>query len=189
MMMVPTLTDGAARHLGIAEAGKLAALAGEHDDALRHYREALRMAVAAGAPEVFFRHYTQCVLESLERSGSYAEVIEYCERADEHYRGVAHLTAFQRRDHGAMLERLGSVLAKAGRSEEALVLLTRAVDLAGATALPLAVALTDWLRRGLQVDVRRITELQDHHRYFTVRPDLVDASIATALPDPLPRSR
>lgn len=181
-MMVSTLTNGAARHLGIAEAGKLAALAGDHDEALRHYREALRMAVAAGAPEVFFRHYTQCVLESLERSGSYAEVIEYCERADEHYRGFEHLTAFQRRDHGAMLERLGSVLAKAGRPDEALIRLTCALDLAGATALPLAAALADWLRRRLRLDARRITELQERHRYFTVRPGLVESAIATALP-------
>ena len=178
----PTARTG--RHLHIAEAGKVAAIAGDHDEALRHYREALRQAMAESAPEVFFRHYTQCVLESLERTGSYPEVLEYCERADEHYRGIEHLTAFQRRDHGALLERLGAVLAKAGRPDEALTALTRARDIAGPSALPLAEALADWLRRGLRLDPHRITQLQDRHHYFTVRPDLVDASIATALPTP-----
>lgn len=180
-----TATDRArhgVRHLGIAEAGKVAALAGHHTEALRYYREALRLATSSNAPEVFFRHYTQCVLESLERSGSYPEVIEYCTRADEHYRTFAHLTSFQRRDHGATLERLGAVLLKAGRPEDALAALTRAVDIAGAGVLPLAEALTGWLRRGLSADVRRISELQDRHHYFTVRPELVDAALAIELP-------
>ena len=52
-------------HLGIAEAGKVHALAGRHPEALRHYREAIRLAVSSKAPEIFFRHYSQCVLESL----------------------------------------------------------------------------------------------------------------------------
>lgn len=181
-----TAWEHAARHLRIAEAGKVAALAGDHDEALRHYREALRRAVAEGAPEVFFRHYTQCVLESLERTGSYPEVIEYCERADRHYLGVAHLTAFQHRDHAATLERLGAVQAKTGRTDDALTTLDRALDIAGPSALPLAAALADWLRRGFQPDPHRITALQDRHRYFTVRPDLVDAGSATALPVPAP---
>lgn len=170
------------RHLGIAEAGKVAALAGRHTEALRHYREALRLATSTKAPEVFFRHYTQCVLESLERSGSYTEVIDYCTRADEHYTTFHHLTSFQRRDHGATLERLGAVLLKAGRPEDSLAALQRAIDMAGAGALPLAEALTGWLRRGLRIDVRRISELQDRHHYFTVRPELVDASLAIELP-------
>ncbi|WVM91801.1 hypothetical protein ULG90_18100 [Halopseudomonas pachastrellae] len=41
-------------HLGIAEQGKVLALAGRHADALQHYQEALRMAVSSRAPEVFF---------------------------------------------------------------------------------------------------------------------------------------
>ncbi|ATG50808.1 peptidylprolyl isomerase [Brachybacterium vulturis] len=181
--------DTTARHLAIAEAGKVAALAGDHDTALRHYREALRMVMADRTPEVFFRHYTQCVLESLERSGSFPEVIEYCERADAHYCRFERLTAFQQRDHAAMLERLGCVLVKAGRTDDALTALHRALDIAGADALPLGRTLTGWLRRGLHVQTRRLTELQDRHHYFTVRPDLVDAEIATALPASLPHTR
>lgn len=164
-------------HLGIAEAGKVAALAGNHTEALRHYREAIRIAVDGDAPEVHFRHYTQCVLESLERTGSHPEVIDYCQRAESHYRTFPHLNPFQRRDHGSTLERLGAVLAKAGHHDEALTALERAIDTAGPGALPFAEALADWLRRGLHTDARRITDLQERHRYFTVRPGQVDAHL------------
>jgi tetratricopeptide (TPR) repeat protein len=175
-------------HLRIAEAGKVAALAGNHAEALRHYREAIRLSVSTGAPDVFFRHYTQCVLESLERTGSYADVIEYCTRADEHYLSFDHLNPLQRRDHGATLERLGAVLLKAGRPDDALTVLQRAVQIAGSGALPLSEELVGWLRRGLRPDASRITQLQDLHRYFTVRPELVDASLATKLPASLQKT-
>ncbi len=188
-MMSIGISASCSQHLGIAEGGKLLALAGSHAEALLHYREAIRLAIADGAPDVFFRHYTQCVLESLERTGSYAEVIEYCNLADEHYQTFDHLNSFQLRDHGATLERLGAVLLKADRHDEALEVLQRALDTAGAGALPLAETLVSWLRRRLRPDVRRITELQDRHRYFTVRPDLVDASLAIELPASLQKPR
>jgi len=188
MMMSIQVTARGSQHLGIAEAGKLLALAGSHSKALFHYREAIRLAIADRAPDVFFRHYTQCVLESLERTGSYPEVIEYCFRADEYYLTFDHLNPFQRRDHGATLERLGAVLVKSDRHPEALPVLQRAVDTAGAGVLPLAETLISWLRRGLRPDVRRITELQDRHRYFTVRPDLVDAALAIELPASLQKA-
>lgn len=45
-------------HLSLAEHGKLCLLRGDGN-------EALRLCASARAPEVFFRHYTQCVLEAL----------------------------------------------------------------------------------------------------------------------------
>ena len=53
-------------HLSVAEHGKLCLLRGDVSEALRHFREAIRISVSAQAPEVFFRHYSQCVLEALE---------------------------------------------------------------------------------------------------------------------------
>src|SRR5215212_2230092 len=79
------MPQGHRLHLGIAEQGKVHALKGDHGSALTHYREAIRMAVSSGAPEVFFRHYMECTLESLERMGSLREVLEYCDRAIAHY--------------------------------------------------------------------------------------------------------
>ena len=168
-------------HLGIAEAGKVHALARRHAEALRHYREAMRLAVAARAPEVFFRHYLQCTLESLELMESYDEVIRLCAEADAHYQRHGHPLELHRRDHAAILERLGLVRLKAGveGAEEAL---RRAVALAGPGVLPLAEETLGWLARRLTPTPGRITDAQRRRRYFTVRPDQVDPARARPLP-------
>ncbi|MEN0016691.1 MAG: tetratricopeptide repeat protein, partial [Bacteroidota bacterium] len=62
-------------HLSIAERGRAYRTAGNHDKALRCYREALRLAEQQQASDIFFQYYTQCIMESLELSGAYAEVI------------------------------------------------------------------------------------------------------------------
>ncbi len=176
-----------ALHLGIAEAGKLHALAHRHAEALRHYREALRRAVATRAPEVFFRHYTQCVLECLEQMGSYGEVIEFCERADAHYRAHGHQMELQRRDHAALLERLGAVRAKAGQAGPAAEALRAAIALVPKGTLPLAEELLGWLNRRLTPDPTRIAMAQTRRGYFTVTRDQVDPARARPLPaDPTP---
>ncbi|MGS4946487.1 hypothetical protein ACVDG3_13470 [Meridianimarinicoccus sp. RP-17] len=170
-------------HVGIAEAGKLRALAGDHADALRHYREALRLAQAARAPEVFFRHYTQCVLESLEQTGAHDEVIAFCEQALDHYAAQGATLTVHRRDRAALLERLALNRIKAGRDEDALAPLDAAVDLVAAGDLPVARTVRDWLRRGMRPDPRRITELQAKHGYYAVTADRVEPNRAIALPD------
>lgn len=174
---------GHALHIGIAEAGKLRALAGDHADALRHYREALRLAQAARAPEVFFRHYTQCVLESLEQTGAHAEVIAFCEQALAHYDAQGATLSVHRRDRAALLERLALNRIKAGKGDDARAPLDAAMDLAASGDLPVARTVHDWLRRGMRPDPRRVSELQAKHGYYAVTPDRVEPDRAIALPD------
>lgn len=169
-------------HLGIAEAGKVHALAHRHSEALRHYREAIRIAVAAQAPEIFFRHYSQCVLESLEQGGSNDEVVLYCEAAEAHYAGLDVDTPLNRKDRGAILERLGIAELRRGRIDAARAALDRATGIAGRGVLPLAEQVAGWLRRGYAVSPARLAEAQRAHGYFVVRPDQVDAARARALP-------
>jgi tetratricopeptide (TPR) repeat protein len=173
---------GHALHVGIAEAGKLRAVAGDHTEALRHYREALRLAQAARAPEVFFRHYTQCVLESLERTGAHDEVIAFCEQALAHYDAQGATLAVHRRDRATLLERLALNRIKAGQGDGARAPLDAAVELAAADDLPVARAVRDWLRRGMRPDPRRIAELQAKHGYFGVTADRVEPDRAIPLP-------
>ena len=66
--------SAAVLHHAIAERGKALALAGDHVDAMMHYREAMTLAVSGKAPEVVFRHYMDCSLGSLERMGEFGEV-------------------------------------------------------------------------------------------------------------------
>jgi hypothetical protein len=181
----PARPRTAALHLGIAEQGKLHALAGDHGEALRHYREALRLAVGSGAPEVCFRHYTQCVLESLEHMGAWNEILEFCERVRAHYAANPPPHELARLDLACAHEREGVVLLKRGDAAAAQVALARAVELVGPGRLPLAEELHGWLRRGMQIDARRMEQQQRRHRYFIVEREAVRPERAIQLPKAL----
>ncbi len=171
-----------ALHLSIAEAGKIKALKGDHKGALKHYREALRLAVSSRAPEVFFRHYTQCVLESLELTGAYDEVLDYCINADAHYESLSLTSTIHRRDHGSILERQGLLELKQGEAEKGHKTLQKACAIAGEKALPLSEEIINWLQRGFSLDVSRIVTSQRKHNYFVVRSDQVDKKSASTVP-------
>lgn len=168
-------------HLSIAETGKLFALKGNHDKALLHYREAIQLAVSSKAPEVFFRHYTQCVLESLELTESYNEIIEYCIKADAHYSSLQLTSSLHKRDHGSILERWGLVLLKKSEIEAAKVTLERAKAIAGENTLPITEDILAWLIRGYSLDINRITTCQRKHNYFVVRAEQVEKNRAKPL--------
>ncbi|MFO1368493.1 MAG: hypothetical protein U1F46_05805 [Marinagarivorans sp.] len=168
-------------HFAVAEYGKVMALQKNHTDALRHYREAIRMAVSIKAPEVFFRHYTQCVLESLELTGTYSDVIEFCENADRHYSALEVSRAVHKKDWASVLERLAINLVKAGQIAAAKEAIHRALGCAEDIPMPLAQELNQWLQRGLHVDNNRLLALQKKHHYFVVRPEQVNASQARSL--------
>jgi tetratricopeptide (TPR) repeat protein len=175
-------------HLGIAEQGKLHALKGEHGLALTCYREAIRMAVSSGAPEVFFRHYMECTLESLERMGSFPDVIAYTDRAIAHYATITpnseEQRALVRADLVSIHQRRGAVLLKMGRVDEARAALEKALALAreANSPLPLGQTLLGWICRGFHVDAHRVLLEQEAKRYFGVRPDTVDRALAIKLP-------
>ncbi len=177
-------------HVGLAEQGKLHAVRGEHALALTYYREALRLAVGSTAPEVFFRHYMECTLESLERMECYAEVLEFCERAVAHHASHEPVDSAQRAFAQADLvyihQRKGLALLKSGRIEEAREALAKALARAREAGMVLALAETvfGWLARGLVVDARRVLVEQEAKGYFTVRADNVDARRAIAIPAP-----
>lgn len=168
-------------HLAIAETGKLMALKGRHTDALQHYREALRLAVSSKAPEVFFRHYTQCVLESLELTGAYDEIIRFCIDADIHYASLGLSSSLHRRDHGSVLERLGLAQLKNDNLEAGRESLEKAREVAGDGVLPITEEVLGWLKRGFRVDINRILGSQRKHKYFVVRSGQVDRKRAQPL--------
>ena len=167
--------DTARAHLSIAEAGKRAALRGDHRTALGRYREAMHLAVSSGAPEVFLRHYLEAAMESLELMNEFGSVVEYCERAVDHYREhpPAHPMAWL--DLGSIHQRHACVLLKQGRVDPARVTFAQAIDIAARAParLPLAEALGGWLQRGLVVSPARVVAEQRRHRYFSIRPETV----------------
>jgi tetratricopeptide (TPR) repeat protein len=182
---VANATTGAMLHMGIAEQGKVYALAGKHALALQYYRHAIHMTVQAGDPEIFFRHYLECVLESLEQMGAHAEVLAYCEKAIAFYGDHPPANLLAQRDLAHVYERQGSVLLKSGDKEGAAGAFETALRKAEGTgqALPLAQMLLRWTRSGLHVDANRVLAEQRRTHYFSVRGDTVDAGRAIKLPD------
>lgn len=168
-------------HMGIAEAGKLLALKGRHQEALVKYRDALRLAHGARAPQIFARHYLHCVLESLEHLGDHARVAELAGAAAEEA-ACPQPTPFQRRDRAHLLERRGINLALAGDAAAAQVVLAAA--LAQDDSLGLSRAVLEWLARGLSIDAHRLAQAQRRHGYWVVRADAVNSQLASEAAGP-----
>jgi hypothetical protein len=158
-------------HFAIALAGEQAALRGEHMEALAHYRLAIRLALATGAPEVFSRHYLEATMESLELLGMLDCVEEYCERAIQHYREQPPEQAVAWLDLASVYQRQAVILLKSAEPERARAALELAVSTAARApaSLPLCDRLLDWLRRGLSISPERILAEQRRFRYFSVR--------------------
>jgi tetratricopeptide (TPR) repeat protein len=143
----------------------------------------MALAVRAAEPEVFFRHYLECSIESLELMGSYDEVVDYCDRVIEHYRQhdfSLEQQSVAERDLAHIYQRRGAVLFKQGKRAEAKQALQQALQLQA--ELPLATTLLHWLNRNFHGDAARTLAEQRRHAYFSVRQDTVDATRATPLP-------
>lgn len=175
--------------MGVAEQGKLYALQGNHKLALQYYRAAMQMTVQAGDPEVFFRHYLECVIESLEQTESYPEVLEYCERVLQHYQLNPPPNPMAVMDLAHIYQRKGINLFKSGDREGAILALQEALNQAKTIGkvtpktLPLTQTLLQWLRSNLHIDKQRLLAEQNRQQYFSVRKDTVDPSMAVKLPD------
>ncbi len=177
--------EGAKLHLGIAEQGKLYALEGDHGAALFYYRKAMQMSVEVGDPEVFFRHYLDCVMETLEHLGSYPEIVEFCDKALELYAENPPQDPLTLRDQAHIYQKLGVVQLKSGDGEAARRSFAEALAVLVDTdqQLPLAASLLRWLEMGMHLDSRRILAEQERNQYFTVRRETVDPERAVKLPD------
>lgn len=177
------------RHMGIAEQGKVYALQGDHANALLYYRHAIDLATAQGVPEIFFRHYMEVSVESLEHTGKYAEVLEYTDRAIELYETHDFPEdAISILDLAHLHQRRGAVLLKQGDSPSAAAALREAVAVArhAGREMPLAATLLGFAELGLHVDAERVLSEQIRHQYYSVRPETVQPERAIVLtPDEL----
>ncbi len=180
-----SLEKGFQLHMGIAEQGKLYALEGNHKLALLYYQTAISMTIKAKDPEIFFRHYLECSLESMEHLGMLEEVLEYCDRALNLYAETPPPNEFARMDFVYIHQKKAIALMKLDKKEEAIVFFKKAIELAKAekTKLPLSNTLMRWLTIGYFIEPSRISGEQYKEAYFNVRKDTVDPTKAIKLPD------
>lgn len=161
------------QHLALAEQGKLAALRGDHQAALEQYRQAIKIVVQTRAPEVFFRHYLEASLESLELMGALDDVLSYCDKAVAHYDANPPLNQLAKLDLASIHQRRGVVLLKRGERDLAKVALGQALQCArdAEAQLELSQLLHTWLTKGLTITPDRVLREQRRLRYFSVRAD------------------
>lgn len=171
-------------HYGIAEKGKVFALQGNHKEALRHYKEALRMCQTLPNADLFFQHYSMCAMESLELMGSYEEVIAFCDNCLDFLESKEEL-----RNNPVFEKYLASITERKGiqylfldEKKEAVEAFREVQTRMGKTGMPLTNELLNWASRGYTITTKQIRDLQNKHRYFTVRKETVNEQIAIELP-------
>ncbi len=169
-------------HLRIAEKGKLLCLEGNYKEALRHFGEALKIMQKEKGSELFFQHYTQCVMETLEKSGSYDDVISYCERYVTFLDAKNSKNPFIDRHYARIFEKKAIQYLLKGNNQIALQLLELAQHKAGKGKQPITDELLKWVQKGYQISKRQVESVQKKFNYFIIRKDLVNPEIAVELP-------
>ena len=172
-------------HMGIAEQGKMYALSGDHKMALLYYKNAMHLTVQAKDPEIFFRHYLEVALESMEILEYFDEVLAYTDKAIAMYDNNPPKDEIARIDLAHIYQKKGIALMKKAEVTAAKTALKQGIDLMKKEghSLPLANTLYRWLASGFHLDPKRIIAEQNRNKYFSVRPETVDPKRAIKLPD------
>lgn len=169
-------------HLGIAEKGKIYAVAGNHKEALRHYKEAIKMTQNQVNGEMFFQHYIQCAMESMELMGAYEEVINYCEKFLD-LLDTKEQTEIIVKYKADVLQRMAIQFLYKEDKEEAKALFQIVQKTIGIGKQKLTDELLNWLLRGYNINPKQILEMQKKHQYFIVNKDNLKPEIAIELPE------
>lgn len=171
-------------HIRIAEQGKVFCLEGNHTEALRYYRESMRLLGLQGeGNDVFFQHYSQCIMESLEKSGGHEEVINYCDKfletlAQKDLENDSMLQSIA----GFILQRKAIQYIYLESNEEASMLLEEAISMQSGDDKALSTQLLGWLHRGYTITHRQLQDTLNRSSYYIVRADRVNKNIAITLP-------
>lgn len=171
MFQIPSTVPSGLTHLQTAEKAKSYAWRHDHKKALMLYREAMHQAQTEEAEPIFLRHYTECILESLEAMEQYQDILSYCEQALEHYHSHPPESDLARCDLASIYERRAINAAKVGDTLLASEACDKACELAASIQqqLPVAEKLKQWLKSGLHISVSRISSEQKRTGYFSVR--------------------
>jgi len=168
-------------HLGIAEKGKMNAVQGNHKEALRHYREAIKMTQGQEMGEMFFQHYMQCTLESLELMGDYDAVLNYCMKLME-LLDSKEKSEFISKNKIETWQRMAFQYLHKDNPETAKEYLMKIVKEAGNGKLKMAEILLNWINRKYKITKKQILDLQNENHYFIVNKNNLKPEIAIELP-------
>lgn len=168
--------------VGLAEQAKIHHLDGQSTRALLYLREAMNRTGRAGSGALLARYYSQLSLEILEQEGHYADVIDYCQRAIDHYSAEPPRSDIARKDLAEIWQRSGICELRRGEHEAACEAFRRALSVDGDVPLPMARKLLEWTQRRLQISEHQLERLLQQHRYYSIRKDTTDPDRALKLP-------
>ncbi|MCX7649857.1 MAG: hypothetical protein N2050_04825 [Flavobacteriales bacterium] len=172
-------------HHRVAEKGKCLAVEGRHTEALRYYKEALRLAQKQPHADIFFQHYSQCAMESLEMMGAHEEVIAFCEKCIaflEHKEDSAN-QEYRKRYLASLWERMAIQMLFLQRYAEAANAFKTALQTAVGAPMPLSSELLAWCQKRYTINKNLIRKSQQRNGYFTVRNDNLKPELAIELPE------
>jgi tetratricopeptide (TPR) repeat protein len=169
-------------HIRIAEKGKVYSLEGNYKEALRHYKEAIKMMQQTKDSEIFFQHYSQCVMEALELSEAYDQVISFCERYIDFLDEKDGDNILIKKHYATILEKQAIQYLHKEEKDISLELLKEVQQHVGKGKQPITDQLLNWFKRCFFVTKKQISALQKKHQYFIVRADVVNPKIAFELP-------
>jgi tetratricopeptide (TPR) repeat protein len=158
------------QHHSLAEKGKMLAQKHKHAEALELYREALAKAQFSNTEPVVLRYYIECILESLEHTGAFTEILTYCDHAREHYKMHPPKTIWQKKDLASIHERAMLMHIKLGNQDAAKEDGAKATTYAKQNGFELHLAnkVMRWLLANLHISRERIEQEQKKNGYFTI---------------------
>ncbi len=178
------MNDSNTLHIRLAEQGKIYSLEGNYTEALRHYKEAMRLVQLNNDSDIFFQHYSQCTMEALEQSESYDEVISFCEKYIQ-FLEEKEEDELIKKHKAYVLQRQGVQYLLKGENDTAKDLLSLAQKIIGRGKQFLTDELLSWVQRGYTIRKEQIEKLQEKHNYFIVRKDQINEKLAMKIPENL----
>lgn len=172
-------------HFCVAEKGKCLALDGRYSEAIRHLGQAIRMLQGQPSADIFFQHYSLCVMEVYELMGEHEEVITMCD----HYINFLQENPRNQTPHyyrflGALWERRALQCLFLGRDREAAESLNMALK--HIPDAPIVQTLLKWFSKKYNLNRKQIAELQKKHGYFIIAKETVNPHLAIPLPQTVP---
>ncbi|WP_026210719.1 hypothetical protein [Flexithrix dorotheae] len=170
-------------HESIAEQGKIYVVEGNNNLAIKYFKYAMEMVIQTNDQDVFLRHYVGYLLEALELSGAYQDVLDYCDINLRKIGNKPPKNLEEIRVKASLLQRKGIILLKMQKESEAIKAFKEAENLlSNNPELVLTQSLLFLISSGLKLNLDRILAEQERTSYFRVNEKNIKRNKAMKLP-------
>ncbi|MBX2840126.1 MAG: hypothetical protein KTR26_00030 [Flammeovirgaceae bacterium] len=170
-------------HEAIAEQGKIYVVERNNILAIKYFKYAMEMVIQTNDQDVFLRHYVGYLLEALELSGAYQDVLDYCNINLKKLGNKPPENLEEIRIKALLLQRKGIILLKMQNEIEAIKAFKEAENLLNNNPeLVLTQSLLFLISSGLKLNLDRILAEQERTSYFRLNEKNIKRNKAMKLP-------